>query len=144
MSEKTTLRILVICTGNSARSQMAEGLLDSISAGRVAAASAGSEPASTVHPLAIQAMQEIGIDISSHHPKPISKFVDMRFDYVIAVCGQAAESCPIFPVPAERLNWFWDDPAAVAGSLDEQLTAFRTIRDELQDRITTWMAANFW
>ena len=143
MSDHTNLQILVICTGNSARSQMAEGLFRELGAGRVAVVSAGSEPAVAVHPLAIQAMQEIGIDISGHHPKSISQFVDQRYDYVIAVCSQAAESCPVFPGPAERLNWFYDDPAAVKGNQDEQQAAFRAVRNDLRHRIAFWLTEHF-
>ena len=143
MSDHINLRILVICTGNSARSPMAEGLFQALSAGRVSVASAGSDPAAGVHPLAIKAMHEMGIDLSEHEPKSIDAFLDHTFDHVIAVCSQAAESCPIFPGPAERLDWLYDDPAAVVGSQEEQLAAFRTVRDGLRRQIAAWLTEHF-
>lgn len=139
MNDLTRLRILVICTGNSARSQIAEGLFHALGGDHVDVASAGSNPGAAVHPLAVEVMGEIGIDISGHHPKPISQFVDRRFDYVIAVCSHAAESCPFFPGPAERLNWFYDDPAAATGTLEDRLGAFRAVRDDLRERIAAWV-----
>ncbi len=137
------MRVLVICTGNSARSQMAEGLLRGLGANRLQVWSAGSAPAAVVHPLAVQAMAEIDIDISNHQPKAISSMLENSFDCVIAACSQAAESCPIFPGPAERLNWFYDDPAAVTASREEQLAAFRAVRDHLRRRIAFWLTENF-
>jgi arsenate reductase len=133
-------RILVICTGNSARSQMAEGLFRHLGGDQVTVQSAGSDPALRVHPLAVRVMAEIGIGIASHQPKPISDFTGQSFDYVIAVCSQAAESCPVFPGPARRLNWFYDDPAAVEGSEGDRLAAFRAVRDDLASRIQSWLA----
>ncbi|NOR83370.1 MAG: arsenate reductase ArsC [Ardenticatenales bacterium] len=143
MSENINLRVLVICAGNSARSPMAEGLFRTLGAGRVSVASSGSDPAAGVHPLAVKAMHEIGIDLSEHEPKSIDSVLDHAFDHVIAVCSQAAESCPIFPGPAERLDWFYDDPAAVLGSQEEQLTAFRTVRDGLRCQIAAWLMEHF-
>ncbi len=132
-------RMLVICTGNSARSQMAEGLLRHLGAGRVQVFSAGSTPAERVHPLAVRAMSEIGLDISHHTPKPLANFLRQTFDYVIAVCSQAAEACPTFPGPAERVHWFYDDPAAVQGTDEEKLQVFRAVRDDLKQRIEEWL-----
>lgn len=109
------IRILVICTGNSARSQMAEALFRHIGGERVQVFSAGSEPSGAVHPLAVRAMTEMGLDIAAHRLKALSDFLSQPFDYVIAVCSHAAQSCPAFPGPATRLNWFYDDPAAVRG-----------------------------
>ena len=134
------LRILVICTGNSARSQMAEGLFQRLGGERVRVFSAGSEPSGAVHPLAVRAMAEIGLDIAAHRPKSLSDFLGQPFDYVIAVCSHAAQSCPVFPGLATRLNWFYDDPAAVQGSEAERLTAFRAVRDDLRERIAGWLA----
>lgn len=136
---KSDLRVLVICTGNSARSQMAEGLFRNLSRGQVEVCSAGSEPAAAVHALAVRAMAEIGVDISAQRPKPLSVFRRQPFDYVILVCGRAAESCPLFPGPAEQLHWFYDDPAAVQGSEADQLAAFRAVRDDLRERIAAWL-----
>lgn len=135
-----TPRVLVICTGNSARSQMGEGLFRHLGGDRVEAFSAGSEPAAAVHPLAVQVMVEIGVDISAHRPKPLADFLGQPFDYIIAVCGRAAEACPVFPGPARRLHWFYDDPAAVEGSEAERLAAFRAVRDDLRRRIADWLA----
>ena len=134
------VRILVICTGNSARSQMAEGLLRHLGGERMQVFSAGAEPSGQVHPLAVQAMAELGLDISAHRPKSLITFLGQPFDFVIAVCSHAAQSCPVFPGPAKRLNWFYDDPAAVQGSEAERLAAFRTLRDDLRKRTADWLA----
>ncbi|GAB4505963.1 MAG: arsenate reductase ArsC [Anaerolineales bacterium] len=134
-------RVLVICTGNSARSQMAEALLRHLGGDRVDVMSAGSVPAAQVHPLAVRAMAEIGLDISSQRPKPLTDFLGQPFDYIIAVCSKAAEACPFFPGLAQRLHWFYDDPAAVGGTEEERLAAFRAIRDDLKTRIAEWLAS---
>lgn len=134
-------RVLVICTGNSARSQMAEALLRHLGGDRVDAMSAGSTPAPQVHPLAVRAMAEIGLDISSQRPKPLTDFLGQPFDYIIAVCSKAAEACPFFPGPAQRIHWFYDDPAAVVGTEEERMAAFRAIRDDLRTRIAEWLAS---
>jgi arsenate reductase len=136
------LRVLVLCSGNSARSQMAEGLFRHLGGGRVAVSSAGSDPEAAVHPLAVQAMAEIGVDISAHRPRPLTAFAGQPFDAVIAVCARAARSCPLFPGPAVRFDWFYDDPAAVQGSQETQLAAFRAVRDALYDRIVAWLAVS--
>ena len=136
------VRVLVICTGNSARSQIAEGLFRRLGGGRVLSYSAGSNPAPTVHPLAVRVMAEIGVDLSAHHPKPLTAYLGQPFDVVIAVCSRAAESCPVFPGSAAPLNWFYDDPAAVEGGDVERLAAFRAVRDNLQQRIAAWLAEN--
>ena len=132
--------VLVICTGNSARSQMAEGLFRAYGHGSVAVHSAGSEPADSVNPHAIAAMAEIGIDISHHRPKHLSQFLDQDIDWVIAVCSRAAAACPVFPAAPLTLHWFYDDPAAVTGTEEEQQDAFRRVRDDLAQRIRAWLA----
>lgn len=132
-------RILVICTGNSARSQMAEALLRHLCGDGLDVVSAGSMPAAQVHPLAVRALAEIGLDISAQRPKPLTDFLGQPFDYIIAVCSKAAEACPFFPGPAQRIHWFYDDPAAVAGTEEERLAAFRAIRDDLKTRIAEWL-----
>ena len=134
------IRLLVICTGNSARSQMAEGLFRRRGGERLRVFSAGSEPSGAVHPQAVRAMSEIGLDISAHRPKSLSDFLGQPFEYVIAVCSHATQSCPVFPSPATRLNWFYDDPAAVQGTETEQLAAFRAVRDDLREGIAGWLA----
>src|SRR5688500_15575218 len=112
MSEKK--RVLILCTGNSARSQMAEGLLRHDGGGRFEVASAGTHPAS-VRPEAVEAMREVGVDISAHRSKSVDEFAGQEFDYVITVCDNAKESCPVFPSQTERVHWSFDDPAAAGG-----------------------------
>jgi arsenate reductase (thioredoxin) len=128
------MKVLILCTGNSARSQMAEGLLQSLSRGAVDVESAGTKP-SRVNPLAIEAMREIGIDISGHRSKSVEEFAGQRFDFVITVCDKARESCPIFPGAPERIHWSYPDPAAAEGSHEEKLRAFRAVRDDLKLRL---------
>ena len=127
-------RVLILCTGNSARSQMAEGILREIGGDRFEAQSAGVDP-TRVRAEAIEAMREIGIDISAHRSKSVNEFVDQDFDYIITVCDNARESCPVFPGNASRIHWSFDDPAAVEGSHSERLAAFRTVRDQIADRL---------
>jgi arsenate reductase len=130
-------RILILCTGNSARSQMAEGLLRHEAGDRFEVFSAGTKP-SRVRPEAIAVMGEIGIDISGHLSKSVEEFTGQEFAYVITVCDNANESCPIFPGKTERLHWSFEDPAAVQGSEDERKAAFRRIRDQIRGRILTF------
>ena len=113
---------------------MAEGLLRHHAGHRFDVFSAGTKP-SGVRPEAIAAMREIGIDIAGHRSKSVEEFVDQRFDYVITVCDNARESCPVFPGAVERLHWSFEDPAAVAGSNEERLAAFRRIRDQIDARL---------
>jgi arsenate reductase (thioredoxin) len=125
-------RVLILCTGNSARSQMGEGLLRSFGGDRVEVFSAGTNP-SSVRPEAIAVMSELGIDLSGHRSKHVREFDGQRFDYVITVCDRANESCPIFPADTERIHWSVPDPAAVEGSDTERLAAFRGVRDSLAE-----------
>ncbi|MEP7074916.1 MAG: arsenate reductase ArsC [Acidobacteriota bacterium] len=127
-------RVLILCTGNSARSQMAEGILRHIGGDRFEVESAGILP-SYVRVEAIEAMREIGIDISSHRSKSVGEFTDQKFDHIITVCDNAKESCPVFPGSAERIHWSFDDPAAIRGSAEEKLAEFRRVRDEIQMRL---------
>lgn len=128
-------RVLFLCTHNSARSQMAEGLLRSMAGERFEVFSAGTEQ-TRVHPLAIEAMREIGIDISGHRSKTLDEWSGRHFDYVITVCDRANESCPIFPGGTERIHWSFDDPSAAAtGTDEEKLQAFRRVRGEIQERL---------
>jgi len=124
-------RVLILCTGNSARSQMAEGLLRHDAGDRFEVESAGTKP-SSVRPEAIAAMLELGIDISGHRSKSVVEFDGQTFDYVITVCDSAQESCPVFFGAAKRLHHSFEDPAALSGSEDERLTLFRRVRDELR------------
>lgn len=132
-------RVLILCTANSARSQMAEGLLRTLAGDQFDIFSAGAKP-SIVNPLAIQAMDERGIDIHSHRSKHLNEFVSQPFDYVITVCDNAAESCPIFPGPARRIHWSFPDPAAVQGSEAERLASFRRVRDAIETQFKDWLA----
>lgn len=132
-----TRRVLVLCTGNSARSQMAEALLRHLAGDAVEVASAGTQP-SIVHPLAVRAMAERGVDISAQRSKHLDEMTDRAFDWVITVCDNAAESCPVFPGATRRLHWSFPDPAAAEGDEDQRLDAFRRVRDALEERFRIW------
>jgi arsenate reductase (thioredoxin) len=127
-------RVLILCTGNSARSQMTEGLLRAQCGHEFEVFSAGTAP-SRVNPLAIEAMREVGIDISAQRSKSVEEFIGQAFDYVITVCDQAKESCPIFPGKAQCIHWSIDDPAAAEGDEAARLTAFRRARDTLREHL---------
>src|SRR5437868_5245959 len=127
-------RILFICTHNSARSQMAEGLLRHLGGDRFEAYSAGTE-ATRVRPLAIEVMRELDIDISGQQSKTLDRYVGEPFDKVITVCDTAAEACPIFPGASHRRHWSLEDPSKTTGSEAEQLAVYRRVRDELRSRI---------
>jgi arsenate reductase len=131
-------QVLILCTGNSARSQMAEGLLRALASHRFEVYSAGSKP-STVHPLAIAAMDERGIDIRSHRSKHLNEYLAQPFNYVITVCDNAAETCPLFPGPAHRIHWSFPDPAAVQGSEAERLASFHKVRDAIETQLKHWL-----
>ena len=131
--------VLILCTGNSARSQMAEGLLRHAAGDRFAIESAGTHP-SSVRPEAIAAMNEIGIDISGHRSKSVDEFAGREFTYVITVCDNANSACPIFPGQTKRLHWPFEDPAAVRGSEEERTEAFRQVRDRIQARIAGFLS----
>ena len=139
MSEKK--RVLILCTGNSARSQMAEGLLRHEAGECFEVASAGVEP-TQVRPEAIEAMREIDIDISGHRSKAVAEFAGQEFDYVITVCDHANERCPVFAGHTKRIHWSFDDPAAVEGDNDTRLKVFRRVRDEIRDRVRLFTAAS--
>ena len=128
------MRVLILCTGNSARSQMAEGLLRHDAGNVYEVFSAGTKP-TRVRPEATAVMREVGIDISGHRSKSVDEFAGQHFDYVITVCDNAKESCPIFPAKTKRIHWSIRDPAAVQGSEEKRLAAFRRIRDELRARL---------
>ncbi|MGD0225007.1 MAG: arsenate reductase ArsC [Terriglobia bacterium] len=132
------MRVLILCTGNSARSQMAEGLLRHDGGAAFEVASAGTKP-SHVRPEAIAAMREIGIDISGHWSKSVDEFAGQAFDYVITVCDNAKESCPIFPATTKRIHWSLEDPAAVQGSEEQRLAEFRRARDQLQSLLRNFV-----
>lgn len=138
MGEKK--RVLFLCTANSARSQMAEGLLRQLAGDRFEVYSAGTNPVG-VNPISIEVMKELGIDISHHTSKSLDQFLTEPFDFIITVCDRAKESCPIFPGDAVRIHWSFDDPAAVQGGEQERLRVFRHVRDELLTRLRLFAAA---
>src|SRR5262245_24417499 len=135
----TRSRVLFLCTHNSARSQMAEGFLRALAGDRFEVESAGSEK-TRVHPLAIRAMHELGIDIESHQSKTLERFLDEPWDYVITVCDSANESCPIFARIVRRMHWSVADPSRAVGSEDGRLQVFRRVRDAISARIRAWLA----
>ena len=130
-------RVLILCTGNSARSQMAEALLRHAAGERFEVESAGTKP-SRVRPEAIAVMREIGIDISGQRAKSIDEFRDESFDYVLTVCDNARETCPVYPGHANRLHHNFEDPALVEGSEEQRLSAFRKVRDQLREYLCTF------
>jgi arsenate reductase (thioredoxin) len=135
-------RVLILCTGNSARSQMAEGILRAIGGESVEVFSAGVKP-SSVRPEAIQAMNEIGIDISGHRSKSVDEFTGQQFDYVITVCDNAKESCPIFPGKTQRIHQSFEDPPAPSESgAEETISIFRRVRDEIQEWMKSFVASS--
>jgi len=134
-------RVLILCTGNSCRSQMAEALWDSLGNGEWQSESAGSKPSGYVHPLAIKAMQEEGIDISTCRSKSLDQFQNEPFDLVVTVCNNAQESCPVFPHANQTLHWPFDDPADATGSEEEQMVFFRRVRDEINEKIQSYLNA---
>ncbi|MEM6823417.1 MAG: arsenate reductase ArsC [Verrucomicrobiota bacterium] len=123
--------VLILCTGNSCRSHMAEGILRRDAGDVFEVASAGSKPSGYVHELAIKAMKEIGIDISSHHSKSMNEFTDEQVTTVITVCGNADQACPIFPGQVNRYHWGFEDPADAEGTEEERLACFRRVRNEI-------------
>jgi len=131
-------RLLFLCTGNSARSQMAEGLLRHEAGARFDVFSAGTHP-SLVRPEAIAVMHEIGIDISGHRSKSVDEFLGQDLATVITVCDNAKESCPVFPGKTQRLHWPFEDPASVEGTEEERKDAFRKIRDRIHGRIMVFL-----
>ena len=127
-------KVLFLCTHNSARSQMAEGLLRHLAGDRFEVMSAGTE-ATSVRPEATRAMAELGVDISGQSSKALERYLGETFDYVVTVCDDANETCPVFPGAKNRLHWSFRDPSRAEGSEEERLGVFRTVRDDIQDRI---------
>lgn len=133
------LRVLILCTGNSARSQMAEALLRLRGGPRFEVYSAGTAPKG-LNSLAVEAMAALGVDIAGARSKGVEEFLAQPFDYVITVCDHAHETCPVFPGAAHRLHWSFEDPAAASGDHSEKLAVFRRIRDQIDTRLTTWIS----
>jgi arsenate reductase len=134
------LTVLFVCTGNSARSQMSEGLLRSLGGGHFQAFSAGTHPAPRVNPLAVETMRQRGIDISSEHPKPLAAFAGPKFDLVVTVCESAERECPNYSGARMRLHWSEPDPAAATGTDEQRLAVFKRVADDLESRIRTLIA----
>jgi arsenate reductase len=135
--EKT--KVLFLCTGNSARSQMAEAFLRKHAGDRFEVSSAGLEPQG-INPFAIKAMEEIGLDLNGHHSKDVSEFLGTTyFGYVITLCDNAESRCPIFPGASIRLHWPFEDPAAFQGAEEQKLKKFREVRDQIRERIESWL-----
>ncbi len=133
------MRILILCTGNSCRSQMAEGFLRSFNS-EIEVFSAGTEPSNQVHPKAVEVMKEKGIDLSGHYPQKVEEFLDDAFDYVITVCGHAKENCPVFLGEVKQhLHIGFEDPAEATGTEEEILEEFRRIRDEIRERMKAFL-----
>lgn len=140
----TKRRVLFLCTGNSCRSQMAEGLLRNLAGDRFESLSAGAKPAGYVHPLSVQVMHESGIDISSQTSKSINDYLPPHGtppDLIISVCGNAERECPLFPGRVERWHWPFDDPAHATGTDAEKLSEFRRVRDEIRTRLESELIA---
>jgi arsenate reductase len=133
-------RVLFLCTHNSARSQMAEALLRALAGDRFEVASAGTE-ATRVHPLAIAAMGEVGVDLRGHMSKTVDGLLGQPWDHVITVCDSANERCPVFPARTHRLHWSFPDPSQATGTDEERLATFRRVRDAIQRRIEDWLGA---
>ena len=129
------VRVLILCTGNSARSQMAEGILRKMAGGLAEVHSAGIRPAREIHPLAQRTMEEKGVDLSGQYPKNVAQYAGQNFDMIITVCDHAKEHCPFFPGQARRLHWSLDDPAQKEGAEGERLAAFRKTAAELTSRL---------
>lgn len=132
--------ILILCTGNSCRSHLAEGILQKALGEAYHVRSAGSKPAGYVHPLAIRVMQEIGIDITDHHSKHLEEFLKQPVETVITVCGNADQACPVFPGQVNRYHWGFEDPAHATGTPEEKLAVFRRVRDEIQQVFEAYAA----
>ena len=138
MNNNKTLRILVLCTGNSCRSQIAEGFFRYYGGSGVEVFSAGVEPKG-VNPRAVQVMREVGIDISTHSSDYLSKYLSQTFDYIVTVCDKAAANCPVFPGGGTKMHWPFEDPADATGTEEQVLSVFRRIRDEIGTKVKNWL-----
>jgi arsenate reductase len=140
MDTTTKPTVLILCTGNSCRSHLAEGILRAVAGDILDVQSAGSKPAGYVHPLAIAALKEIDIDISAHRSKSMTEFMDKKVETVITVCGNADAACPIFPGQVNRHHWPFEDPAHATGTDEEKVAVFRRVRDEIRRTFTAYAA----
>jgi arsenate reductase len=137
----TIARVLFLCTGNSARSQMAEGWTRFLSKNNVEAFSAGTDP-KPLNPLAVRVMSDVGVDISGQRSKGLETYLGRQLDFVITVCDRANEQCPVWTGLNERIHWSFDDPADATGTEEERLAVFRRVRDEIRNRVRLFLAAN--
>jgi arsenate reductase len=135
MSSGERKRVLVLCTGNSCRSQMAEGFVNHLLGSRWEARSAGTAPVARVHPLAVRAMAEVGVDISGGTPEHLDAYLDQPWDLVVTVCDSANEACPTFPRPVKRMHVSFSDPATAEGTEEEKMAVFRRVRDQIRQRL---------
>jgi len=134
------IRVLFLCTGNSARSQMAEAFLRKYGGDRFEVYSAGLDPAKGIHPLTIKVMEERGFDMQGHYAKDIAQYLGkVHFGYLITVCDRAEQNCPIFPGMGQRLHWSFEDPVAFQGTEEEKLAKFREARDQIEARVRAWL-----
>jgi arsenate reductase len=133
-------RVLILCTGNSCRSQMAEGWINHLLGGHWQAHSAGTRPAAAVHPLAVRVMAEVGVDISGARPEHVDAYLDQAWDLVVTVCDSARESCPMFPRPVEQIHVSFPDPAEATGTAEERMAVFRAVRDDIRTRLLPELA----
>ena len=139
MEEKKKMKVLFLCTGNSARSQMAEAFTKKHGSDVFDSYSAGLEPRD-IHPYTIKALEEIGIDISDQHSKPVSQYLGkVHFWYLVTVCADAEAKCPVFPGVSKREYWPFEDPVTFQGTEEEKLAKFREIRDQIEERIRAWI-----
>ena len=141
MATSRKRRVLFLCTGNSARSQMAEALVNHLLAEEWEAVSAGTKPAEQVHPLAVRAMAELGLDISAQRPKSVDAFRGMSFDLVVTLCGDAAENCPLWLGGGRIVHIGFPDPAAATGTEEEQMAVFRQVRDAIREQVIAFLTA---
>ncbi len=132
--------VLILCTGNSARSHLAEGILRAAAGDILEVYSAGSKPTGFVHPLAVIAMDEIGINIRSHRSKHLGEFLNQPIETVITVCGNVDQVCPVFPGQVNRIHWGFDDPAKATGTAEDRLNAFRRVRDQMKEKFEAYAA----
>jgi ArsR family transcriptional regulator, arsenate/arsenite/antimonite-responsive transcriptional repressor / arsenate reductase (thioredoxin) len=141
MPAERPLRVLFLCTGNSARSQMAETLLRSMTGGNVQVISAGSSPRPEIHPLARAAVSDLfGLGMEGQYPKPLERFLGQQLDYVISVCDRANASCPVFPGDTERIHWSFEDPAEVEGGEESKRRAFEQTARDIATRLRLWLS----
>jgi arsenate reductase len=138
--KKKVKRVLVLCTGNSCRSQMAQAIWQDLGQGDWESYSAGSKPSGYVHPLAIEAAAEIGLDISAYESKSLEQYLGEPMDVVVTVCDNAKESCPVFPGAGQVLHWPFDDPADATGDHEQQMQVFRRVRDEIREKIGSYLS----